>query len=99
MSYEEDKIFEEIIEASDLKKWFEDHKQLNQLTIGDIYEGISIISQAQVELHQYLMTVMRTIYENNQAGHIVSELPKVTARQVIALVNIFENAAIFIEDF
>lgn len=99
MDNEDDKLFEEIIEASDLNNWFEEQKRSNQLTIGDIYEGIAIVSQTQVELHQYLMKVMTTIYENNKAGHQVGELPRLTPKQVVALMNIFENAALFTEEF
>lgn len=96
---DQDRLFEEIIEQTDLRKWFEEQKNSNQLTIGDVYEGISIVSGAQVELHQYLMTVMRSIYNNNKAGHVVEDLPRLSSRQVVALINIFENAAIFVEDF
>ncbi len=98
-SKSDDEAFEEIIEGSELKKWFEDNMAMNQLTIGDLYEGSCILSQVQVELHTYLMKVMKTLYENNKAGEVITQLPRLTPKQVVSLINIFENAQIFLEDF
>lgn len=95
---DDDELFEDIIEATELKKWFEEAHP-HQLTIGDVYEGVAIVASMQVELNQYLKDVVTAIYNNNQRGEIVDETPKLTTKQIVHLMTIFESAAEFLEEF
>jgi hypothetical protein len=95
-SSNEDDIFESIIEENQLEQWIRDNNH-NSITVSDIYEGISILSTVQVDLHDYLKSIIRAIFINQKAGYEVEEIPQLTGKQIANLKQIFESAAIFLE--
>lgn len=94
---DDDEIFESIIEDNDMEAWLE-KTHANSITIADIYEGLTIMSSVQVDLHEYLKSVINSIFKNNQAGFVVEEIPQLTSKQVAYLKQIFEASALFMEE-
>ena len=93
---DEDQLFQEIVNNSNLED-LQSENEKHTLTLGDVYEGIAIVSQVQVEIHRYLQGVMSAIYENNKAGEVVKDFPAITPTQASCLLAIFEAAAVFLE--
>lgn len=93
-----DKEFEDIIRNNGLDNLF-DSGNGRPLTLGDLYEGINLLSGAQVDLHHYLKEVLVALRTNNQLGYKKQELPSVSRQQVRLLARIFEDCAKFSEGF
>lgn len=98
MSEEDDK-FDEIIEGSGLAEVF-DEMFPSVLTLGDLYEGLALMSNVQVDVHDYLKSVIRTIQYNHRSSSdwTRSEIPQMSVGQATALSNIFKWTALFLED-
>jgi hypothetical protein len=92
----DDEIFESIVQENELEQWVHANGPAS-ITISDIYEGVAILSSVQVDLHEYLKTIISAIFENQKAGHELEELPQLTGKQVVYLKQIFESAALFLE--
>ena len=96
-SPDDDEIFDSIMEENDMAGWLK-QSHVNAITIQDIYEGLSLMSDVQVDLHEYLKTVILAIFKNNKAKNYVEEIPQLTQKQVVHLKQIFESAALFLEE-
>lgn len=94
---DDNEIFESIIEENNMEAWLK-KSRLDSITISDIYEGLAILSGLQADLHEYLKLVINCVFQNNQAGFEVEELPQLTSQQVGYLKQIFESAALFLEE-
>lgn len=100
MNDEEQDQFDKIIQDNNLENLFKHNSGINPtLTLGDLYEGINILSSAQVDLHHYLKDVLEGLRANNQSGYEVVKVPMLTKRQADLLTRIFEDCARFSEDF
>lgn len=93
-----DDEFDKIISNNGLDDWFKETSS-PELTLGDLYEGICILSSAQVDLHHYLKDVLETLRLNNQAGNRVKKVPRITPVQAELLLRMFEDCASFSEQF
>jgi hypothetical protein len=96
-SQDPDDIFNSIVENNGLEDWLEKTKA-NSITIGDIYQGLAILSSMQADMHEYLKDVIRVVFKNNNAGFQVEPLPELSSIQVAHLKQIFESAAIVLEE-
>lgn len=95
-SSNEDEMFESIIQENELEKWIHNNTH-NSITVSDLYEGIAIMSSVQVELHDYLKSIIKAIFQNQKAGFEITELPQLSGKQIANLKQIFESAALFLE--
>lgn len=89
--------FEEILKHNDMLDMYNDSQKF-LLTLGDLYEGLAIISSVQADLHNYLHAVVRAIQSNNRAGQNINEIPQLKASQASQLIQIFELGGMFLEE-
>lgn len=94
---EKNEEFEAILKHNDMLDMYND-SQKSMLTLGDLYEGLAIISSVQADLHNYLYSVVKAIQNNNRAGELVNEIPQLKASQAAQLLQIFELGELFLEE-
>ena len=89
--------FDEIINTSSMREWMAD-KANTELTVGDLYELLNILSSIQVQIHAFLKGVISAIIDKNKPGKVAKEMPGMNQKQIAALMNILDASMAFLEE-